>query len=77
MRADRLSIEEIYRFRNEPVSLFGTLRWDILHIFDEIKRGLHMIAARHYTIDSISTDSWGLDYVLFNAVDPMLTCTHT
>lgn len=38
LSGDRLVVEEIHRFDNGPVTLFGTLRWDTLRIFDELKR---------------------------------------
>jgi rhamnulokinase len=42
----------------------GTLRWDVRRIFDELKVGLRKVAMRGHRIESISADSWGLDYVL-------------
>lgn len=69
---DLLTVEEIHRFPNAPITIFGTLRWDLLHIFEELKKGLRKAAAacgNH--IDSISTDSWGLDYVHMRGREPM------
>ena len=36
----RLAIEDVHRFPNVPVSVAGTLHWDVLRIFDSIKQGL-------------------------------------
>jgi rhamnulokinase len=70
---EQLAIEEIHRFPNGPITVFGTLRWDVLRIFDELKTGLRKVAARGHRIESISADSWGLDYVHVRGQEPMLT----
>lgn len=69
----KLGLEEIHRFSNGPVRLAGTLRWDILHIYDELKTGLEKLAARKAPAASLSVDSWGVDYVLFNSRQPVLS----
>jgi rhamnulokinase len=69
----RLTLEEIHRFANGPVAVNGSLRWDVLRIFDELKAGLRKVAARGIKIESISTDSWGVDYVLLRNSEPLLT----
>ena len=37
---DKLYLEEIHRFANTPVRTLGSLHWDILRLFHEIKIGL-------------------------------------
>jgi len=73
---EHLAIEEIHRFPNGAVNVFGTLRWDFLRIFDELKRGLHEVAARGYRIESISADSWGLDYAYVRGQEPTFTAPY-
>lgn len=73
LKDDHLVIEEIHRFVNRPVNLSGTLRWDLVHIFGELKNGLRNVATRGYCIESISTDSWGVDYVYVRGKEPILT----
>jgi len=73
---DHLATEEIHRFVNDHVTVFGTLRWDVLRIFDELKKGLRQVAVRGYQIESVSTDSWGVDYVYVRAQEPMITCPY-
>jgi rhamnulokinase len=73
---DHLVIEEVHRFVNGPVAMFGTLRWDLLRILDELKNGLRKVAMRGHHIESLSTDSWGVDYVHFSAREPMLACPY-
>ena len=68
-----LALEEIHRFPNSATRIQGSLRWNVLRIFEELKRGLRVVAAREIPIVGLSTDSWGVDYVLFKDRQPMLT----
>jgi rhamnulokinase len=69
----RLSLEEMHRFPSAAVRVLGSWRWDVLRIFEELKTGLRNVAGRHAAVASLSVDSWGVDYVLINAVHPMLS----
>ena len=69
----KLTVEEIHRFANVPVNIQGTLRWDLLNLFSEAKEGLRKAAARGAPISGISTDAWGVDYVLFKEKEAMVT----
>jgi rhamnulokinase len=62
LAGDQLVVEEVHRCPNGPISVFGTLRWDVLHIFDELKNGLRKVAAQGNRIETMSNDSWGLDF---------------
>lgn len=72
----KVSIEEIHRFPNGPISIGGSMRWDVLRLYDEIKAGLRKVAARGLPIASLSTDSWGVDYVLLAGKEPMLSAPY-
>ncbi len=63
----RLALEEVHRFSNTPVKVHGSLRWDILSLFAEVKRGL-AAAARKYgsSLASVGVDTWGVDYGLLD-----------
>src|SRR5438552_1764435 len=61
----RLALEELHRFPNTPLKSGGSLHWDIPQLFAELKVGLSKAAQRNLPISSISTDSWGVDYMLF------------
>ena len=65
--SERVAVEEIHRFANVPVFIQKTLRWDIHHLFAEIKQGMRLAADRGIPISGISADAWGLDYVLLPA----------
>jgi len=60
----KLSIEEIHRFPNGVVPKGDHLFWDLAKLEGEIHKGLAKVAALNKPIAGISTDSWGVDYVL-------------
>ena len=57
-----LDVREIHRFVNEPVRQNGSLQWDILRLWLEIKRGLE--GASTEPVASVGVDAWGCDYAL-------------
>lgn len=58
---DKIEIEEIHRFANDPVKLNDTLYWDFLRLFFEIKQSL--IKSKKYgKIESMGIDTWGVDF---------------
>ena len=59
-------LKEIYRFKTEMDDSKDGLVWDIPRIFNEIKTGIKKAFSLYKTIESISIDSWGVDYVLMN-----------
>lgn len=60
---ESITLEEIHRFANEPVTVKGTVYWDILRLYHELKQGL--IKAKLYGgVDSIGIDTWGVDFGL-------------
>jgi rhamnulokinase len=62
----KLKLEEIHRFPNTPIKAGDSLHWNIPKLFDELKAGLRKAAERCLPIVSISTDAWGVDYLLFD-----------
>ncbi len=69
----KLTLEEVHRFPNNGITVNGTLRWDALRIYDELKTGLRKVAQSGVQPNSVSTDSWGVDYVWLRGNEPMLT----
>jgi rhamnulokinase len=64
LRDERLTLEELHRFPNHPIRSGTSIHWDIEGLFAELKVGLRKAGERRLEITSISTDSWGVDYVL-------------
>ena len=57
--------DEVYRFENGVTERGGHLCWDIDALLDHVKKGIALAKAR-YEIESLSIDTWGVDYVLLN-----------
>ncbi len=72
----KVTIEEIHRFPNGALKIAGSLRWDVPRIFEELKIGLGKTSGRSCPVESLSVDSWVLDYVLSGAGQPMLSLPH-
>ena len=67
----KIDIEEIHRFSNDPVFLNGTMYWDVLRLFFEIKQSL--IKSKPFgKIDSIGIDTWGVDFALLDEYGQLL-----
>ncbi|MGA2853351.1 MAG: rhamnulokinase family protein [Verrucomicrobiota bacterium] len=62
----KITVEELHRFPNGPVKTSGALHWDFAGLLEQLKAGLKIAAARNLPIASISSDSWGVDYVLYD-----------
>lgn len=62
---EKITLNEIHRFSNDPVIVNGTMYWDILRLFFEIKQSL--IKAKSLgKIESIAIDTWGVDFGLID-----------
>jgi rhamnulokinase len=75
LTAGNLILEEIHRFPNTPLQADGSLHWDIAFLFEELKAGLRKVGTRGIPIASISTDSWGVDYTLFDPKGSLISPT--
>lgn len=65
-----VQFEEVRRFHYPPRQRAGHLRWDVSHIFAEIKAGLSSAGERARqlgrNVSSIGVDSWAVDYGLID-----------
>jgi rhamnulokinase len=69
---ERLALEEVCRFPNGPVQVMGSLHWDVLRLWSEIKQGLGQAASAYGDyLFSVGLDTWGVDFGLL-AVDGTL-----
>ena len=62
---ETIRIEEVHRFSNDPVAIRGTLYWDVLRQYYEIKQGL-LKAKQHGGFDTVAVDTWGVDFGLLD-----------
>jgi len=66
-----ITLHEVHRFPNEPVAAGGTLYWDILRLYADVRHGLEL-AARQFPLASAGIDSWGVDFGLLGASGALL-----
>ena len=69
-----LKTEEVYRFPNGVTEKDGHLTWDIAALVGHVKAGIDAALARYPEIESLSIDTWGVDYVLMKGDEPVLPC---
>jgi rhamnulokinase len=70
---DKVSIEEIHRFPNEPVEVCGTLHWDVLSLYSNLLKGMKEYVARFGdTVDGVGIDTWGNDFGLLDSDGKLL-----
>ena len=60
----KLQTKEVYRFPNGVHEENGHLVWDMEALLTEVKNGIQAAKAAFPRIDSLSVDTWGVDYVL-------------
>lgn len=63
-----LTLKEMNRFWNGPTEVRGTLLWDFVHLFRNIKEGI-ALAKKEFGdgLVSMGIDTWGVDFGLFDA----------
>lgn len=69
----RVTLDELHRFPNGPVPIAGSLRWNVLGLWDGIREGLCRAAGKGgKDVASVGVDTWGVDYVLLDAAGELL-----
>ncbi|HEY7010080.1 MAG TPA: rhamnulokinase family protein [Jatrophihabitantaceae bacterium] len=63
---DAVALREVHRFVNRPVTVGGTLHWDVLGLWAGVLDGLRE-AGRQGSLAGIGVDSWAIDYALLDA----------
>ncbi len=58
--------DEVYRFANGVKPVDGHLLWDIDGLFFSVREGIRKAFEKYSRIESVSIDTWGVDYVLLN-----------
>lgn len=67
----KIELTEVHRFSNDPVLVNGTLYWDVLRLFHEIKQGI-VKANLAGGFESIGIDTWGVDFGLIDSEGRLL-----
>ena len=64
----RLALEELHRFPNGPVAVRGTMHWNALDIFEQLRAGLgKAYAATDGNLSGVGVDTWGVDFGLLDS----------
>ena len=69
-----LQTEELYRFPNGVTELDGHLTWDIDALLGHVKQGIAIAKEKYPEIESLSVDTWGVDYVLMKGDEEVYPC---
>src|SRR5258708_23891263 len=64
LRSGVLDLAEVCRFPNEPVREHGSLHWDILRLWTDMRHALERLEGDVRGLDSIGVDAWRGDYPL-------------
>lgn len=73
---ERIGLEEVYRFPNEPVWVNEHFYWDMLRLWHEVKTGLRKALSLGIEISAIGVDTWGVDYGLLDKKGRLLANPH-
>ena len=63
---------EVYRFENGMDTVDGHLVWDTERLFREVKLGIRAAFSKFPIIESLSIDTWGVDYVLMRGDEEVM-----
>ncbi len=66
--------EEIYRFPNGVREESGHLVWDMEALLSHVKAGIGKAKEKYGRIESLSVDTWGVDYVLLKGDEDLNPC---
>ena len=69
-----IKTEEVYRFPNGVQEADGHLIWDMERLLSEVKAGIAAAKAKCPKIESLSIDTWAVDYVLLRGEEPLQPC---
>lgn len=67
----KLVTEEMYRFPNGMIKENGHLVWDTEALLQSVLDGIKACLAKYPKIESLSIDTWGVDYVLMKGDTPV------
>ena len=68
----KLVQRELTRFPNPIIETGGHFFWDIYALYNEVVRGLKVVATEGIEIASIGIDTWGVDFVFIGKDDAIL-----
>ncbi len=69
-----IRMREVYRFPNGVREQDGHLVWDLEALLGHVKAGIETARREFPDIESLSVDTWGVDYVLMRGSREVLPC---
>ena len=69
-----IKTDEVYRFPNGVKEEAGHLVWDIDGLFKSVVAGMRRAFEKYPKIESVSIDTWGVDYVLLEGDKEIYPC---
>ena len=69
-----IKTDEVYRFPNGVEERDGHLVWNIEGLFSSVVEGIKQAFLKYPVIESLSIDTWGVDYVLLNGDEEIYPC---
>lgn len=70
LRNGNLTTQEVHRFKNEPVEYGGSLHWDVVRLWWEMRKALSQL--ENVELAGIGVDAWGVDYALLGERSELL-----
>lgn len=61
---ERIDLDVIHRFENDPIDDHGQPRWNIDGLWSEVKDGLEQLGTSSQ-VSSVGVDAWGVDFGLY------------
>lgn len=69
-----IQTDEVYRFPNGVEQSDGHLIWNMERLLAEVKTGIAAAKTKYLRIESLSIDTWAVDYVLLRGNEPVFPC---
>ncbi len=63
----KMHLDVVHRFPNGAAVAGGHLRWDLTGLYEQVLKGLTVLAERYPEVVSLGIDTWAVDYGLLGA----------
>ena len=74
MENGQIQTEEVFRFPNGVQEEKGHLIWNVDELYKYVVAGIGKAFEKYPKIESLSVDTWGVDYVLFKGDEELRPC---
>ena len=74
MEDGAIRTREVYRFPNGAAERDGHLTWDLEALVGHVRAGIDAALQAYPDLESLSIDTWGVDYVLLQGDTELLPC---